>query len=318
MTSLTLPIFTSPDKAREHLEGIRWPNGVVCPHCGVVGEATAMKGDSHRKGLYQCNACREPFSVTVGTVMEKSHIPLNKWVLGFHLMAASKKGISAHQLHRMLGITYKSAWFMCHRIREAMAPAANAGPMGGEGSVIEADELYLSKAPLERDNVSKSKGTKMISKHGRGTANKRVVVALVERGGASRSFHMIDGVSAAKVAELVKQNVKKETEVHTDESKLYNTTAPHVAKHERIRHKDGEYARGNVTTNSVEGHFGIFTRGLIGTYQHVGEQHLQRYLNEFDFRMSNREKLGVNDSERAAKAIKGAEGKRLTYRVVSG
>lgn len=310
---LTNPIFNNEIKALEHMENDRWPGGVVtCPLCGVVGEARKMGGET-QAGMFLCNACRGKFTVRTGTVFERSHIPLHKWLLATHLMASSKKGISAHQLHRMLGITYKSAWFMAHRIREAMAPAANAGPLGGEGMIVEADEMYLPTAPLERDNARTS-GKKMASKHGRGVANKRVVVALVERGGKVRSFHMKGGIDKATMTELVANYVKKESRLHTDESRLYTGTDKHIAKHEKVRHAAGEYARGDVTTNSVEGHFGIFTRGLIGTYQHVSEQHLGRYLAEFDFRMSNRVALGVHDVSRAARILKGAEGKRLTYR----
>jgi transposase-like protein len=315
MTNLTLPIFTDADKAREHLEAIHWPEGPICPHCGVVDEATLVQGKSHRPGMYQCNACREPFSVTVGTVMESSKIPLNKWVLGFHLMAASKKGISAHQLHRMLGITYKSAWFMAHRIREAMAPAHNT-PMGGEGQVIEADELYIAKAPLERSKT-KTDGKPFIAKGMKGTSNKHVVVALIERNGGGRSFHIRSGMDKATMNALIANFVRKETDLHTDESRLYGDAKQFVAKHETIRHRDGEYARGNVNTNSAEGHFGVFTRGLVGTYQHMSEQHLQRYLNEFDFRRNTRSALGIEDADRAARMMKGAVGKRLTYRKVA-
>jgi len=304
MTNLTLPIFTDADKAREHLEAIRWPDGKpICPHCGTVGEATLVQGKSHRPGMFQCNACREPFTVTVGTVMEKSHIPLNKWVLGFHLMSASKKGISAHQLHRMLGVTYKSAWFMAHRIREAMAPAKNAGPLGGEGKVVEVDEVYTGQ----------KKGAK---KPRAGFAHKMAVVSLVERGGRARSFH-VEFPDAFLVSDIVTDNVAPGSRLHTDESALYNRAGKSL-KRETVNHSKDEYARGDVTTNSVEGFFSVFRRGMIGTYQHVSEQHLHRYTAEFDFRHSNREALGVNDAARAAKAVKGAEGKRLTYHQANG
>jgi len=310
---LTNPIFSNEAKAIAHMENDRWPGGnVTCPLCGVIGETRKMGGET-QAGMFLCNACRGKFTVRTGTVFERSHIPLHKWLLATHLMASSKKGISAHQLHRMLGITYKSAWFMAHRIREAMAPAANAGPLGGEGQIVEADELYLDKAPLEKTNTRTS-GKKMRYPGGRGVANKRVVVALVERGGKVRSFHIKGSKDKATMNELVTQFVRKESRLHTDESKLFGDAHKHVAKHEKVHHAKGEYARGDVNSNSVEGHFGIFTRGLIGTYQHVSEQHLARYLAEFDFRMSNREKLGVNDVSRANRILKGAEGKRLTYR----
>ena len=308
---LTNPIFTNEAKAVEHMEADRWPNGVTCPLCGA--DRPKKMGGQTQAGMFLCPDCRGKFTVRTGTVFERSHIPLHKWLLATHLMASSKKGISAHQLHRMIGITYKSAWFMAHRIREAMAPAKDAGPLGGEGKVVEVDEMYVAKAPLERTSTRTS-GAPMRDKHGRGAANKHVVVALVERGGAARSFHIRKNLDKATVDELVANYIRKESRVHTDESRLYNDTHKRVAKHERVHHAKGEYARGDVTTNSVEGYFGVFTRGLIGTYQHVSEQHLGRYLAEFDFRQSNREKLGVDDVGRAARILKGAEGKRLTYR----
>ncbi len=308
---LTNPIFTNETKAIEHMEASRWPVEVICPLCGC--DTVKKMGGKTQAGMFMCNGCRGKFTVRTGTIFERSHIPLHKWLLATHLMAASKKGVSAHQLHRMLGITYKSAWFMAHRIREAMAPAANTGPMGGEGKVIEADELYISKPDSEHATET-TRGGKYTRSGRSGAANKRVVVSLVERGGAARSFHMKDGISKAGVAALLRSHVHPSSELNTDESRLYTDAGAHVAKHERIRHKKGEYVREGVTTNSVEGHFGIFTRGMIGTYQHVSEQHLSRYLAEFDFRMSNREKLGVNDVSRAARILKGAEGKRLTYR----
>jgi transposase-like protein len=315
VTNLTLPIFTDAEKARDHLESIRWPSGnPECPHCGVVGEATLVNGKSHRPGLYQCNACRQPFSVTVGTVMEKSHIPLNKWVLGFHLMASSKKGISAHQLHRMLGITYKSAWFMAHRIREAMSPAANAAPMGGSGKVVEADETYFGE---DQDGEVRTKSTSGTPYKYKGySKGKRAVVALVERGGPVRSFH-VKSANKAAVSSIAIDNISLDTVLNTDESNLYKTVGHFFADHQSVKHTANEYVRGNTHTNTVEGVFSIFKRGMVGTYQHCGEQHLQRYLNEFDFRYSNRVAVGVNDEARAAKAIKGAANKRLTYRVVS-
>lgn len=293
---LTNPIFTNEDKAREHLESLRWPNGPSCPHCGSVDKPTRLSGKSHRKGLFQCNECRGHFSVTVGSIFERSHIPLNKWLLAFHLMAASKKGISAHQLHRMLGITYKSAWFMAHRIRECMKPG-DANPMGGEGKVVEADETYI--------------GTMKGKKKAPGYAHKRTVLALVERGGKVRSFQL-ERPTAYEIKSVLYDHVDPKSRLHTDGAQYYKGSP--VAKHESVDHSKEEYARGDVHTNTVEGIFSIFKRGMIGTYQHCGEQHLARYLAEFDFRQNNRIALGVDDKERAARAIKGAAGKRLTYR----
>lgn len=316
MTNLTDPIFHDDDKAREYLEGIRWPNGPVCPHCGNFdGKAiTALNGKSHRPGLYQCNACREHFTVTVGGVMERSHIPLCKWVLGFHLMAASKKGVSAHQLMRTLGLgSYRTAWFMAHRIREAMKETAHNGPLGGSGKIVEADETYFGK----RETPIPSKQRKYkgpVTKRGKGgPAGKRAVVALVERGGKARMFH-VEHATAANVRDVLVRNVSRETKLHTDESRLYTVTGKEYAGHETVRHSAGEYVRGIVHTNTVENVFSVFKRGMKGIYHHCGEAHLHRYLAEFDFRYNNRSRLGVEDTERAAAAMKGAEGKRLMYR----
>jgi transposase-like protein len=250
MTNLTLPIFTDAEAARAHLEALLWPSGTPsCPHCGVVGENTLVKGKSHRPGMYMCNACRKPFSVTVGTVMEKSHIPLNKWVLGFHLMASSKKGISAHQLHRQLGITYKAAWFMAHRIREAMT-SSDTAPMGGNGGVVEGDEVYIGR----KDGMAKKGG---------GLGHKNAVVSLVERGGKVRSFH-VGRADKKTVGPIIRKNVSHEARFYTDESKLYRGAEQFFAIHETVNHRMKEYARGDVTTNTVEGFFSVFKRGMVG------------------------------------------------------
>jgi len=299
--NLTAPQFTDETAAREHLEALRWPNGVFCAHCGSFDGITKMQGKSHRPGLFNCNACRKPFSVTVGTVYERSHIPLHKWLLATHLMASSKKGISAHQLHRLLGITYKSAWFMAHRIREAMDDKTTA-PMGGNGGTVEADETYI--------------GTKTAHTKGQGTSHKHAVVTLVERGGRARSFK-VDKVTARDIVPIVKANVDKDAKLMTDEARHYWQVGTEFAEHGRVAHKRGEYGRGDIHTNTVEGYYSIFKRGMKGVYQHCSERHLQRYLAEFDFRYSNRAKLGVSDVERAAKALKGIEGKRLTYRRIN-
>lgn len=309
---LTDPIFHNEEAARAHMERIRWPNGPVCPHCGSVEGLTRLGGKSHRPGLFQCNACEGHFTVTKGTVMESSHIPLPKWVLGFHLMAASKKGVSAHQLHRMLGITYKSAWFMAHRIREAMRDPVPV-PLGGEGKVVEADEAYHGKRETPRP-ASKQRGDRPFTKGGRsGGAEKRPIVALVERGGEARVKHM-NHVTGKNVQEFLFRNARRSSRLHTDDSNLYPMTGQWYAKHETVNHSQGEYACGDVTTNTVEGFFGVLKRGMVGVYQHCGEQHFQRYLDEFAFRYNNRSKLGTEDLDRAVYAIKGAENKRLTYR----
>lgn len=307
--ALDNPIFADADKAREHLEAQRWPNGAICPHCGNADpeRIAALKGKAHRSGLYQCAECREQFTVTVGTVFERSKIPLNKWLLAVHLMCASKKGISAHQLHRMLGVTYKTSWFMCHRIREAMRDE-NPEPMGGNGQIVEADETYFG----DKETVAKR------TKRGKsGLGSKRAVVALVERGGSVRSFH-VDSADATSIREIVVTNVRRSSVLHTDESKLYTKTGTEFASHETVKHSAGEYVRGLVHTNTIEGVFSVFKRGMKGVYQHCAEKHLFRYLAEFDFRYNNRTKLGVSDTERRDNALKGIDGKRLTYRRING
>lgn len=305
--NITDPIFQNETLAREHLEAVRWPNGPYCAHCGSFN-VMRLEGDGHRVGLLQCRDCRKQFSVTVGTVFERSHLPLHKWLLASHLMAASKKGISAHQLHRMLGISYKSAWFMCHRIREAMTDP-NAGPLGGEGKIVEADETYHGKAENAAAVVKRyTKGGKS------GPGGKRPIVALVERDGAARAFHM-PKVTAKNVGEVLAKHADAKSRLHTDESRLYPPSAEMFAQHETVRHSAKEYARGDVNTNSVEGFFGLFKRGMTGAFHHCGEQHLQRYLDEFSFRWSHRK---TPDSARAARILKGAEGKRLTYRRING
>lgn len=309
--NLTAPIFNDETAARKHLEAIRWPNGPVCPYCGVLEQSKPLGGKSMGDGWYHCGACRKKFTVRVGSIYERSHIPLHKWVLATHLMAASKKGVSAHQLHRMLGITYKSAWFMAMRIREAMKPSETGGKMGGPGKIVEADETYISRKDIPA--TKKRDGGDFKRKGGSGGFNKRVIITLVERGGEARSFH-VERATRATVEAIVANNVAKETALHTDESKLYRQVDEIVADHDTVRHADKEYVRGTVHTNTIEGFFSIFKRGMRGVYQHCGEQHLHRYLAEFDFRYSNRASLEISDTVRAEKIVKGAAGKRLTYR----
>lgn len=305
-TALNDPIYANEVAASEHLANIRWPSGVICPLCGDTEKARPLGGESMGPGWYYCASCQDKFTVRTGTVYERSHIPLHKWLLGFRLMASSKKGISAHQLHRTLGITYKSAWFMAHRIREAMGESDPA-PLGGPGGTVEADETFIG-AP---DYVFKS-GRGWQKK--RGYKTKAKVLTMVERGGKARSIK-IDDVTAKEIAPLIVQNVAEETALMTDEGKWYKKVGKKFASHETVNHSAKEYARGSVNTNTVEGYFSIFKRGMVGTYQHCGEQHLQRYLNEFDFRYSNRIALGIDDAQRTENAIKGAEGKRLYYRM---
>lgn len=304
MCDLTNPIFTDAKKAREHLESLRWAAGRFCPHCGAVEGTSFVRGKKHRPGLYYCNECKKQFTVTIGTIFERSKIPLNKWMLAFHLMSSSKKGVSAHQLHRMLGVTYKTAWFMAHRIRECMRPAFNNGPLGGEGKAVEADETYIGG---KEKNKHKWKRTSAIGGQG-----KEVVFSLVERGGAVRSHHVAN-VSGKTLRPIIKAQVDRKSILMTDEAGQYREVGREFARHGTVNHGIEEYVRGDAYTNTVEGYFSILKRGITGVYHHVSQAHLKRYLAEFDFRYNERSALGVSDAERAAKAIKGAEGKRLTY-----
>lgn len=296
MDIFSAPHFRDDDAARKFLEGILWPDGPVCPHCGVIGHAYETK----RAGVYRCaeKECHKDFSVTMKTVMERSHIALHKWLIAFHLMAASKKGVSANQLHRTLDITYRSAWFLTHRVREAMR-AGGLAPMGGVGGVVEADETFIGRM---EGSIKR-----------RGHGHKNAVLSLVDRdSGQVRSFH-VDGTSAADIIPIIKANVAKETAMMTDEGGHYSKLGDHFANHESVSHKADEYVRGDVHTNTVEGYYSVFKRGMKGVYQHCSERHLHRYLSEFDFRYSNRAKLGIEDIERSEKAISGAAGKRLFY-----
>jgi hypothetical protein len=275
-------------------------------------------GGKTQAGMWLCNDCRDKFTARTGTVMERSHIPVHKWLLAIHLMNSSKKGVSSHQLHRSLGVTYKSAWFLAHRIREAMKETtASSGPLGGKGKVVEADELYYGQR--ETPHVSKQRKGRPYTKGGKsGVAQKRIILGLVERGGKVRTFHVQDATSAS-IAYVVRQNVSRESQLQTDESKIYfNLGAEFKGGHETVIHARKEYARREgerlVTTNTIENVFSVFKRGMKGVYQHCGEAHLHRYLAEFDFRYNRRSALGIGDNERAAQALKGIAGKRLTYR----
>ncbi|MBX3484801.1 IS1595 family transposase [Phenylobacterium sp.] len=302
---LTNPIFQHEDKAREHLEATRWPHGPICPHCGVVDEATYVGGKAARKGVYQCNACRDQFSVTVGTVFESSKVPLNKWLLATYLMSSSKKGISAHQLHRTLGVTYKTAWFMAHRIREAMNPTDPA-PLGCKGKVVEADETYVG-AKEHNKHASKRK-------EGGGPWNKAAVVTLVERQGRARSVHVAN-VTSKTLGRVVRTTASRASHLMTDGAKQYRDVGREFASHASVDHTAGEYVRlGFHHSNTVENYFSILKRGVIGTFHHVSEQYLARYLAEFDFRYSLRSGLGVDDEQRTDELLRNVAGKRLTYR----
>lgn len=297
-------IYNNEDAAREALEAIRWPNGPVCPHCGNLDQDKIAKGKgkAHRPGLHYCAACNGQFTVTVGTVFERSKIPLTKWLMAAQMFNSGKNGVSAHEIHRTLGVTYKTAWFMMHRLREAMKED-DPSPMGGEGKSVQADETWYGNS---------SKRAKYYEK---GHSNKAYVVALVEPNGRARAIQLAKRQS---VADAVITNVDTASELHTDESGAYTQVGKKFKAHKRVRHginntghfvgKDGQ------TTNAAENFFGNFKRSMRGTYRFCSDQHLQRYLNEFQFRHNHRTKLGFTDGERTAAALKGIEGKRLTYR----
>lgn len=297
MSILSEPHFHNEAAAIARLEAIVWPNGPVCAHCGGVDRITPVKGG--RIGLRRCGDCKKQFTCKVGTVFESSHVPVHKWFQAAHLLASSKKGISAHQLHRTLKVTYKTAWFIAHRLREAMRDATMA-PMGGAGSIVEVDETFIGR--LEGQPKGKS-----------GFAHKNIVLTLVERGGSARSFH-VDSTSVADIVPIVRANIRRESDLMTDEANQYRALGKEFASHGAVHHAAKEYARGDTNTNTVEGYYSIFKRGMKGVYQHCAEKHLHRYLAEFDFRYSNRVALGVNDDARTARTLKGISGKRLTYR----
>jgi transposase-like protein len=277
-----------------------WPNGPVCPHCGGVERIGKMGGKATRIGLWKCYQCRKQFTVKVGTIFEDSHVAMNLWLQAMYLLCSSKKGISSNQLSRTLGVTLKTAWFMGHRIREAMR-ATGMAPMGGEGEVVEVDETYIGR--LKGQPVRRGGGS-----------HKNVVLTLVERGGSARSFH-VDGTRSADVAPVLRANVSPETALMSDEAGWYKSIGREFASHETVNHKDDEYVRGDAHTNTVEGFYSIFKRGMKGIYQHCSEKHLHRYLSEFDFRYSNRVRQGVDDVERTARAIQGAVGKEAHLQV---
>ena len=293
---ITAPRFTNEDSAREHLEALRWPDGAECPHCGLIN-ATKLTGTHHRPGLYQCNSCREQFTVTVGTVFERSKIGLHKWLLATHLLCASKKGMSAAQIQRMLGVTYKTAWFMMHRIREAMKPT-NPEPLGGLGKIVEADETFVGG---KKRNRAYAKPAPM-----------KMVVSLVERGGQARSFHVAN-IHANNVRGALMQNVDRASHLMTDASHIYKAAGREFAGHGYTIHANRWFVDGDKHSNTAENFFSIFKRGVIGTYHHMSEAHLHRYTVEFDFRYNTRK---ISDHERSDLALQGIAGKRLTYRRV--
>ncbi len=303
---LSNPVFQSAAKARVWLERALWPEGPICPQCGTVDAAGEI---TTREGWYQCNEpkCRSQFTVTVGTLFERSHIPLNKWLMAAFFLCCSKKGISTHQMHRMIGVSYKSTWFMMHRLREAMRVTKFPSPLGGKNKVVEADETYIGGKESNK-HASKRRHK------GRGAVGKEAAFALVERDGKVRSFH-VPAVNAKTLRPILVSQVSRKSYLMTDESRVYPKIGDEFAGHGTVNHSIEEYVRGTFWhTNTVENYFSILKRGITGTYHHVSQQHLKRYLAEFDFRYNERAALDVSDAERATKALKGIVGKRLTYR----
>mgnify|MGYP005839416857 CR=1 FL=1 len=298
-----------------HVESIIWPDGPVCPHCGVVDSAYRLIGvrtkpsaknpeGKERHGLWKCRECRNQFTVRKGTIFEDSHLPMHKWLQAIHLMVSSKKGISSHQLHRVLEITHKSAWFMTHRIREAMRSDSTVD-FGANGGTVEVDETFIGN-----DRTVKPKGVKK----GRGYAHKHKVLTLVDRDSGRAKSMIVDGLKTKTLLPILHENIAKEAIVYTDEAGYYSKLSDSFADHDYVRHGAGEYGRGDVHTNTIEGYFSIFKRGMKGVYQHCAKKHLHRYAAEFEFRYNNRAANGFNDPERAEVLLSGVIGKRVLYR----
>jgi transposase-like protein len=297
-SNLSRKHFHDEAEAFAYVEARVWPNGPTCPHCGGVVRISKMQGKSTRQGLYKCYQCRKPFTVRMGTIFESSKVPLHIWLQAMYLVAGSKKGISSHQLARTLGLTVKTAWFLSHRIREAMREG-DLTPFGHDGGAVEVDETYIGR----KAGSGTPKG---------GWGHKNTVLGLVDRNtGRSRLFHVEK--AGAEIQSIVLCNLSREARLMTDEHTMYKRIGREFAEHSAVHHYNKEYVRGDVTTNTVEGAFSIFKRGMRGVYQHCGEKHLHRYLAEFEFRYSHREKVGVDDTARADKILSGIVGKRLTY-----
>jgi transposase-like protein len=302
---LTKAHFHNEEAAFAYVEAHLWPEGPVCPHCGNVDQKAIgrLNGKTSRPGLRKCYACRKTFTVRIGSIFEDSHFPLHLWLQAIQLITASKKGISTRQIQRAFNCSMKTAWFLTHRIREIMKPKDDASPLGGEGKTIEADVTYVGRKPMKKA-------------HPGGGSNMNPVFSLIERDGAARSVHM-PNVRVENLGAALENHASGKSDLMTDEAAAFGQLGWNFASHQTVNHSKDEYARREdgrvVTTNGVEGFFSILKRGLYGVYQHVSEAHLQRYLTEFDFRYSNREKLGINDTARASIALTGAKGRRLTY-----
>lgn len=301
-SALSAPFFHDEAAAFAKLESLLWPTGPVCPRCSGKDRITKVHGKTARMGLYRCGHCKRQFTVTVGTVFESSHVKLHLWLQAAHLLCSSKKGMSSHQIHRVLGVTYKTAWFMTHRLREAMRSGEFA-PFGSNGGFVEVDETFIGREP--------GKPKKRAYHH------KMKVLTLVDRDSGKARSMVVDDLKPATIAPLLRENMAREARLATDEAGHYLHIGREFADHGVVRHGREEYVVGEVHTNTIEGYFSVFKRGMKGVYQHCGKRHLHRYLAEFDFRYNNRIALGVEDRERAEIALKGAAGRRLTYRPIN-
>lgn len=303
---LSAPHFHSEAAAYRFVEARVWPKGPICPHCGGIERNSPLTGKSTRIGTYKCYDCRKPFTVKVGTIFESSHIALHLWLQAIFLIASSKKGISSNQLHRTLGVTLKSAWFMSHRIRLAMQ-STDATPFGNNGGSVEIDETFLG---IDASKV----------KPRMGPAQKRKVLSLIDRNSGRARSMVVDNLKSKTLVPILRANIAPGARVLTDDASYYSPLSLAFAKHESVNHSAGEYVRvgdTSIHTNTVEGFFSIFKRGMKGIYQHCAHHHLNRYVTEFDFRYSNRARLGVNDAQRADKLLQGVVGKRLMYQTPS-
>lgn len=303
MSNLSAPHFHDEQAAYAFVEARIWPEGPICPHCGGVDRNAPMKGKTTRVGTYKCYDCRKPFTVKVGTIFEASNVKMTVWLQAIYLMAASKKGISTHQLHRTLGVALRTAWFMSHRIREAMREG-DLAPFGIDGGAVEVDETFIGN-----DRTIKPKG----EKKGRGYHHKHKILALVDRSTGRARTMVIDSLAAKDIAPILRDNIAKEAHLMTDEASYYTLVGREFAAHGVVRHNEGEYGRGDVTTNTIEGFFSVFKRGMKGVYQHCGKKHLHRYAAEFEFRYNHRIANGYNDLARADQLLNGFVGKRLKY-----
>lgn len=308
-SALSAPHFHSEEAAYAYVEARIWPEGPVCPHCGGVERISKMQGKSTRIGAYKCYQCRKPFTVKIGTIFEASHVPMNVWLQAMYLIAGSKKGISSNQLHRTLGVTLKTAWFMSHRIREAMR-SGDFTPFGQDGGVVEADETFIGFEPHVLSGEFEAGK--------RGFHGKMKVLALIDRNTGRSKAYVVDKIAVDFIMPILRENIAREARLATDDAGVYRRAIKDFAAHGVVRHSKGQYGLGDVHTNTVEGYFSIFKRGMRGIYQWCGKNHLHRYLAEFDFRYSNREANGINDAARADILLAGVIGRRLTYQKSCG